>query len=235
MKWWQKLLLIISCIVVLVISTVTIMGYYEYRDAVRSHPLNEKITEIRNHSHYTAYEEIDSDLLNATIAVEDRRFYHHGGMDFLATTRAILGNILGFNKSGGSTITQQLAKNMYFGYEPSITRKVAELFVAQDLERELTKEEILTLYVNIINYGDNYMGIYAASYGYFGVAPSQLTLAQASLLAGLPQSPANYQLSDHYDSAKIRQEQVLSAMVKAGYITEAEKTEALAESVGLLP
>ena len=75
------------------------------------------------------------------------------------------------------------------------------------------------------------MGVYEAAYGYFGVAPSQLTLAQASMLAGLPQSPANYQLSDHYENAKVRQEQVLTAMVKAGYINEREKEAALSENV----
>lgn len=231
MKWWQKLLLLLSCVIILVISAITIMGYRQYQEAICRVPLKEKIEEIRNRPNFTDYEDISKNLINATIAVEDRRFYHHGGVDYLATTRAILGNLIGQNKSGGSTITQQLGKNLYFGYEPSLIRKVAELFVAEDLERTLTKEEILTLYVNVINYGDNHMGIYDAAYGYFGIAPSQLSLAQASMLAGLPQSPANYQLSDHYDNAKKRQEQVLSAMVKAGYIDEEEKSAALSESI----
>lgn len=231
MKWWQKLLVILSCVVILIISIITIMGYHQYQAAVRTIALEDKIHEIRNQPHFTDIDEISDDLLNATIAIEDRRFYRHGGVDILATCRAMLGNIFGFNKSGGSTITQQLGKNMYFGYEPSLTRKVAELFVARDLEQGLTKDEILTIYVNIINYGDNHMGIYEAAYGYFGVAPSQLTLAQASMLAGLPQSPANYQLSDHYENAKVRQEQVLTAMVKAGYINEREKEAALSENV----
>lgn len=225
------MLLLSACVVVLAIGVVTMMGYHQYREAVGSMSLTEKIEEIQSRPHYTAYEDISEHLLHATIAIEDRRFYQHSGLDYLATTRALLGNIVGGNPSGGSTITQQLGKNMYFGYEPSVIRKVAELFVAKDLEHHLDKSEILTLYVNIINYGDHHMGIYEAAYGYFGVAPSQLTLAQASMLAGLPQSPANYQLSDHYDRAKIRQEQVLSAMVKAGYINEQEMAEALSEPV----
>lgn len=235
MKQWQKILLIITGVAIMVISTVTFLGYRQYRAAIRTQSLDEKIAEIQNNANFIPGEAIDAKLFNATVAIEDRRFYHHGAIDFFATSRALLGNIFGFNQSGGSTITQQLAKNMYFGYEPSILRKVAEMFVARDLEEVLTKDEILTLYVNMINYGDNHMGIKEAAYGYFGIAPAQLTLAQASLLAGLPQSPANYQLSDHGENALLRQKQVLSAMVKAGYINEAEATAASEEAKALLP
>ena len=126
-------------------------------------------------------------------------------------------------RGGGSTITQQLAKNMYYTYQPSYLRKVSEIFTAYDLEKELSKKEILELYVNVINYGDNHIGIREASEGYFHKKPKDLTLDEATLLAGLPQSPANYQLSNHEDVARRRQIQVLNAMVRESMINEDEK------------
>ena len=139
--------------------------------------------------------------------------------------RALYQNVLaGQIRGGGSTITQQLAKNMYYTYQPSYLRKVSEIFTAYDLEKELSKKEILELYVNVINYGDNYIGIKAASEGYFHKKPKDLTLDEATLLAGLPQSPANYQLSNHESAARKRQVQVLDAMIRENMIDEQQKT-----------
>ena len=128
---------------------------------------------------------------------------------------------------GGSTITQQLAKNLYFDYQPSYLRKVSEIFVAYDLEKKLRKKEILELYVNVINYGDNHIGIYEAAHGYFHKEPSELTIDEATLLAGLPQSPSNYQLSNHYKEARLRQKQVLEAMVDTDVLTSHEMQQLL--------
>ena len=171
--------------------------------------------------HYVVKENINPDLFKATVAIEDRRFYEHNGIELRSIVRAAIGNVLSDGiKGGGSTITQQLAKNMYFGYTPSYIRKVSEVFLAHDLERMLTKDEILELYVNIINYGANQMGIYNATTYYFDKTPDEITLNEATILAGIPQSPANYQLTTNYDQALQRQQQVLSAMVEEEMISQ---------------
>ena len=145
-------------------------------------------------------------------------------MDLAGVTRAVLSNLLGIGEpSGGSTISQQLCKNLYsLFYDQSLTRKITEAFLTYELEGICTKDEILELYVNVINYGDGYAGIREASIGYFGKEPSQLTLDEASLLAGIPQSPANFQLSDHMENARAKQEVVLEAMVREEKITQEE-------------
>ena len=230
MKIIKRVLLILALLFVFVIGALGIAGYMEYRDALEEMPLSEKIEEIRKQPDYVTYDEIAPYLLDATVSVEDKRFYTHGGIDYLATARAIASNVF-YNGivSGGSTITQQLAKNLYFGYEPSVVRKAAEIFMAKDLEEHYTKEEILELYVNVINYGDNHIGIKQAAEGYFQIAPSALNLDQASLLAGIPQSPSNYQLSNHETVARKRQKVVLEAMLRDEKITEQQYEEMIAK------
>lgn len=230
MKHWKKLAITVILLVISVIAVPTYLGYRQYQAAINETPLQEKVENIKAQDNYVSYEHISPYLINATIAVEDHRFFDHHGFDALATARALVNNLTGNGmKAGGSTITQQLAKNMYFAYEPSFIRKIAELYVVFHLEHQYSKTEILALYLNIINYGDNHIGINEAANGYFGVEPEELNLAQASMLAGLPQSPANYQLSDHYENAKARQKQVLEAMVKRKMISEEQMQEALAE------
>lgn len=223
MKIIKKLILWCFLLLIMAGGVVTFFGSRQYKDAVGEISIADKVAEIQTSSTYVPYEKISPSLLQATVAIEDHRFYTHHGIDYIATARALLTNI--FQQEivgGGSTITQQLAKNMYFGYHTSLIRKISELFVAHDLESQYTKEEILTLYVNIINYGDNHMGIKEASEGYFHTTADNLTLEQASLLAGLPQSPANYQLSNHYEQALLRQQQVLKAMVREDMITQTQ-------------
>lgn len=223
MKVLKRAILVILGLGIAVIAFMTYLGYQQYQSAIEQVSIKEKVAEIREQEHFVAYEDISPELLKATVAIEDHRFFEHRGFDYIATTRALLSNLVNSDiVGGGSTITQQLAKNMYFGYQPSFVRKIAELFVAHELERMYSKEEILTLYVNIINYGDNHIGILEAANGYFNVSPSELTLNQASLLAGLPQSPSNLQLSNHYAEALIRQQTVLKAMVKEEMITETQ-------------
>ena len=187
------------------------MGYIEYQLAIQEVSIDEKISEIMREPDFVHYDDISPILLEATVAVEDKRFYDHHGIDVMAYARIFYylikdGNI----NSGGSTITQQLAKNLYFSFEPSLTRKVAELFVANRIEKTYDKETILSVYLNIINYGDNQFGIAKASEHYFEKKPSELSFDEATLLAGIPQSPTNYQLSNHLDSARLRQKAVLA-------------------------
>ena len=226
MKIIKKLILCFLLLVVLGVGVVTFLGYQQYKEVTDKISVQMKIAEIKQQETYVPYSEINPQLLQATIAVEDQRFYEHHGIDYIATIRALLTNV--FQQEivgGGSTITQQLAKNMYFGYHTSLIRKVSELFVVHDLESQYNKDDILSFYLNIINYGDHHIGITEASAGYFNTKPDALTLDQASLLAGLPQSPANYQLSNHYEQALLRQQQVLKAMVREDMITQEQMDE----------
>ncbi len=227
MKRWKRLIVYIAVSIALCIILLVYKGYRQYKDAIFNMPISDRIHEIETREDFVPYDQLPNDLVQATLAIEDHRFFDHHGIDYIATTRALLQNIMGFQRSGGSTITQQLAKNLYFDYEPSITRKIAEVFVAHDLERMYSKEQLFSYYVNIINYGDGYFGISAAADGYFHVTSEQLNLNQCTLLAGLPQSPANYQLSNHFDRALKRQKQVLQAMVDQEMISLKEMNQIL--------
>lgn len=203
-------MMILLCVYV---SSTIIDGYGKYKDVTSSISLDDKVNEIKSDKDYTPIGKIDKDFLDGIVSVEDHRFYKHGSLDFISIIRATINNVAeGEIVQGGSTITQQLAKNLYLNGDKKLSRKVAEAFLAHDIEKNYSKDEILEMYVNIINYGDNHIGIKEASEGYFGVDPSNLDLDQASLLAGLPQSPNGYDLTDHYNRAINRQKIVLEAM-----------------------
>ena len=231
MKRFKVFIKLIAITILLGIILIFAFGYGNYVKVSNKISVEEKVGIIQQTQSYTRIENISPYLIQATISIEDHRFYEHHGIDFVSLLRAFINNL--FSKGivgGGSTITQQLAKNMFYSYNASYIRKISEMFSAIDLEKKLDKNEILELYVNIINYGDNHMGIYEASMGYFDKVPSDLTLAEASLLAGIPQSPANFQLSNHLEDAKIRQKAVLEAMVRDGWITQSEMETVLRES-----
>jgi len=157
------------------------------------------------------------------VAVEDRRFYKHNGFDIIGTTRAIYNDIKANELlEGGSTISQQLAKNLYFPKDNTLQRKIAEIFMALKIEKEYEKEEVLEFYVNGIYYGSGYYSIYDASVGYFGKAPKDMTDYECTLLVGIPNAPSIYSLNVRPDLAKQRQEKVVQCMVEVKYITENE-------------
>ena len=163
------------------------------------------------------------------LSVEDHRFYNHPGIDMIAIGRAVFNDIrAGAFVEGGSTVTQQLAKNMYFTQEKELQRKVAEVFVAFDLEQNYSKNEILELYVNTIYYGNGYYCVKDASEGYFGKAPNDMTDYESTLLAGIPNAPSKYAPTVSPELAQKRQEQVLARLVKCGYFTEERALETLA-------
>ena len=171
--------------------------------------------------------------MNAVVAVEDKRFFTHPGIDFLAVGRALLHDIqAGRYVEGGSTITQQLAKNLYFSQEKQLTRKIAEVFVALDLEKSYSKDEIFELYVNSIYFGDGYYGIGSASLGYFELEPSKMNDYESTLLAGVPNAPSRYAPSKYLDRAEKRQLQVLRRMEACGYYSR-EEAETVAETAAL--
>ena len=173
---------------------------------------------------YVGYDELSPNLVHALIATEDVRFAKHSGIDMRAFLRAVVkrGIFMQKNAGGGSTITQQLAKNLYFTQERSFIRKAAEVFMAFRLEQTYSKDEILELYVNSIYFGDGYYCVRDASAGYFGKEPADMTDDEATLLAGIPNAPSVYSLTANPDLAAQRQQYVLQQMVKYGYLGEEE-------------
>ena len=214
-------LAIITCGIVL--GIMVYQGYELYKDTLSKTSIEKKVDEIRSKSDYITIDNINKDFQNAIIAIEDHRFESHGAVDFISIGRAIFRNIVNWNFSeGGSTITQQLAKNTFFTQERNITRKVAEIFAAFDLEEKYSKDEILEMYVNTIYFGDGYYGINAASHGYFNKKPIELSFDEATLLAGIPNAPSIYSLSNNPDLVKQRQKYVINSMIEYGFITEEE-------------
>ena len=198
-------------------------GYVMYRNAIEAQPLDELVEEIRDRDTYTTFDELPSTYVDAVISVEDHRFYRHSGLDYIAIARAVFNDIKAMAYvEGGSTIPQQLAKNLYFTQEKELTRKAAEVFMAFELERNYSKEEILELYVNSIYFGDGYYDVASASEGYFGKTPEELNDYEATLLAGVPNAPSVYAPTKNPDKAEQRRLQVVNRMIACGYITVAE-------------
>lgn len=171
-------------------------------------------------------ENISPYLINATIAIEDKNFYKHQGFDYLRIAKSLYINIVnGKTLQGASTITQQYAKNLFLEFDKTWERKLKEAWLTIRLESQYSKNEILEGYLNTINYGGVY-GIENASYYYFNKSSSDLTLAEATTLAGIPKSPSNYSPILNYNNSKNRQKLVLQAMVNNNFITENEMNEA---------
>lgn len=169
-------------------------------------------------------------LPKAFLAAEDATFYQHEGVDPSAILRAMFKNLQqGGRKQGGSTITQQIIKRLLLSSEKSYNRKVKEAILAYRLEKYLTKDEILTIYLNQIYLGSRAYGVEAAARTYFGVHVGDLTIAQSALLAGLPQAPSRYSPFRDFESAKARQKYVLGRMLAQNWITQAQHDAAVAE------
>ena len=224
-----KIMALLFIVAMIAIGALFYTGYQVYKDAIAAKPLEQAVNEVMMQDDYVPYEQISKNFTNAVVAIEDHRFWFRDGVDYIAIGRAFVVNMLsGSISEGGSTITQQVAKNLYFNNQASITRKVAEIFFVNDLESRYSKPEILSLYVNIIYYGDGYYGIKQAANGYYDKEPSQLDLYESAMLAGLPQAPSIYQLSSGLEKAQKRQLQVLNAMVLYDFITQQQMDEALA-------
>ena len=225
-KFLAIIFLIIICLSIYIIKS----GYDIYKYAIASMPISKKVDEVSSSDSYVTLDNIPKTYQEATILIEDKRFYSHQGVDIISIGRAIIKDISTLSLAeGGSTITQQVAKNLYLTQEKKFTRKVAEVFLATKLEKELSKEKILELYLNIIYYGDGYYGIQNASYGYFGKAPSSLNLNEHTILVGLPNAPSIYQLSNNSNLTKKRQEIVIKTMANAGQLTEDQINEIKSE------
>ena len=168
------------------------------------------------------FDEIPQQLIDALLATEDDRFYFHFGVDPIGMARAVLGKLTGNDKGGASTITMQVARNFFLTREITYTRKIREIFLSFHIESLLTKNEILTLYINKIPLGHRAFGFGAAAQVYYGKELNQLSLEQIAVLAGLPKAPSTYNPISRPDRAKIRRTTVLHRMFVSGYITEQE-------------
>ncbi|MGJ7545175.1 penicillin-binding protein 1A [Variovorax sp. LT1R16] len=172
-------------------------------------------------------------LKDAVLAVEDARFYEHGGIDAKGIARAVLSNLRHGTRQGASTITQQVARNVYLSSEQTYSRKVSEALLAFRLERQLSKDQILEIYLNQIYLGQRSYGFAAASEAYFGKPLKDITIAEAAMLAGLPKAPRSANPMSNPRRARTRQLHVLARMQETGAITAAQATEAAAEPLQL--
>lgn len=232
-KFIKRLLLLVIIAIIAVAGVFIYQGYQLYEEAINETSISEKIEEIKNEkTNYIEYENLPEDYINAIVAVEDRRFFEHNGVDIISIARAIIKDIQTMSLAeGGSTITQQLAKNTYFTQRKELTRKIAEVFMAFEYEKACTKEEILELYVNTIYFGDGYYCVYDAAQGYFEKEPKDMNLYESTLLAGIPNAPSVYAPTKNPELAKQRQAQVLSKMVKYKYLTQEEADKILSEDM----
>ena len=216
----KKILNIIKTIIALVLlAMICVVGYviYDcnklYKEAVEKTSIKDMVDSIKQDENYLDYKEIPELFVDAIIAVEDHRFYIHNGFDIVSFTRAMVTNVQEKSLAqGGSTLTQQLAKNMYFSFEKKFSRKIAELIVAFELEKQYEKEEIIALYINTVYFGDGYYGLKEAAEGYFDKTVDELTEDEITLLAGLPKAPSLYALSKNEDLARKRQEVVIECL-----------------------
>ncbi len=186
-------------------------------------------TIYNNFGRYVNYEDISSPLIEAFVALEDKRFFRHNGIDYYRTAGAVVHNLqAGKIKEGGSTITQQLAKNTQLTGERTVKRKIKELRLAREIEKNYSKEQILEMYLNAIYFGNGIYGIDSACRHYFGKAPAEIEVPEAAYIAGIVKNPSKYAPSEGNSFAKERQKLVLSLLLEQKYISESAYTDALA-------
>ncbi len=184
---------------------------------------------------YTPYEEIPPELICAFVSIEDKRFWKHSGVDMFRTARAGVGFLTGRTSFGGSTITQQLIKNLTGNDSHTVRRKLTEIFQAMDLERQTDKTRILEAYLNVINLADGCFGVGAAAKRYFSKPVSELTLAECASIAAITNNPARYNPLTHPENNRARRDLILREMASQGYITEAQREAAAADELMLTP
>lgn len=227
-KLLKRLFLIVFVLIFSTFSYEIYTGYEMYETAINNTPVDKMVIEIREKENYTSLKEMPPLYKDAVVAVEDHRFYEHGGFDISATTKALINDIKAKSfVEGGSTITQQLAKNTYFTQEKKLERKIAELFMAFKLESELEKDEILELYLNTSYFGEGCYTVAEASDMYFDKDPSEMDEYESTLLAGIPNAPSVYAPTRNADLAKQRQRQVLDKMIEHGKISRESGDEIL--------
>ena len=221
MKLFRKIILILFILLLVAFSIIFFIGFSAYSSALKEKPLFDRVKEVTSKENFVKFDDMSELYRNAVIAVEDHRYYDHGPVDYIAIARAIFTNIKnGELQEGGSTITQQVAKNIVFSQDQNWVRKLGEIFASFDLEKNYSKNQIFEIYVNSAYFGDGYYGIYDASQGYYEKNPKDLDLSEASMLAGVPNAPSVYSPTVNPDLAKKRQKHVIEKMKEYGYISE---------------
>lgn len=236
-KLIKAILLLLLSTGIIVLSWFGFSGYEKYITAVEDKPFAQVVEEIEGRDTYVSYDQLPEMYIKAVISIEDKRFETHPGIDPIGIARALWTDISTMSfKEGGSTITQQLMKNLYFDQAKHIDRKFAEIFAALAFERTYDKETIFTLYANTSYFGNNCYGIGEAAQGYFGKTPEQLTDAEAILLAGLPQAPSLYDPTINRELCLRRMNQVLQSMEEDGILRtqDIEQIQEEAQSFFLL-
>lgn len=224
MKFIRRLLLLVLIVLIVFCGVAYVNGNKLYTETIAKESLEQKIKSVKADKNFVSINNVPKYYTNAIVAVEDHRFYKHGAVDIISIGRAIVSNIKQKDfKEGGSTITQQTAKNLYFISEnDAISRKVAEVLVGIDLEKKYSKDEILELYFNTIYFGDGYYGIKEACNGYLNKEPKDMTLSEATMLAGVPNAPSAYAPTANIELTQSRQKKVISSMIEYGYLTQEE-------------
>lgn len=209
--------LVIALVAVIAMCALTVWrGYGMYREALADRPISQTVEELRATDTYTELDELPQTYLDAVVAVEDHRFYEHGGVDPIAICRAAFNDLRTLSlREGGSTITQQVAKNLFFTQDKHFERKVAEVFMAFDLEARYSKREILELYVNSSYFGSGHTGIGQAAPGYLGCDPSDMSDYECALMAGFPNAPELFAADPQ--AADSRARVVVQQMEKYGF------------------
>ena len=231
MKVIKKVIFIGILVAVSITLLVIGNGYNMYKGALEQMPLSKKVASIIEKENYSKIDEIPQIYKDAVISVEDHRFYKHNGVDIIAIGRAFINDIKAIDfVEGGSTITQQLAKNIYFTQEKKITRKIAEVFMAFEIEKEYDKNQILELYLNTSYFGDGYYTVKEACKGYFNKELKEMTDYECILLAGIPNAPSVYAPTKNPELAIQRQKQVMNKMVEYEYLTQEEANKILEQN-----
>ncbi|MDM7461646.1 MAG: PBP1A family penicillin-binding protein [bacterium] len=253
-RWWKRLLAyLMLLLLIILLGGMTFAGvlYYQVAQMMPSVSVIENYQPREASFIYSAdgvllariaeeyrepatLKEIPKHLINATIAKEDRRFWQHSGVDWRGTARALWVNLTeGDIRQGGSTLTQQLARNVFLTQQRTVSRKMQEIILAQEMERRLTKERILELYLNQVYYGNGAYGVKAAARVYFNKPLERLTLAECALLAALPQRPSGHDPFSNPDEAIFQRNLTLNLMAQEGYITPDQRDAAKAEPLRL--
>ncbi len=224
MKIIRTIFRFLLLIFLLLILNFFYKGVVLYHEVIKEDTIEDTIKSIREKDSFILVDEVNPMFLDAIISVEDHRFYEHAGFDIISFSKAVIRDVKERRfASGGSTITQQVSKNLFFSFEKKISRKVAEYIVAKTIESSYEKEEILALYINIIYYGLGSYGINDAANIYFDKMPNELTDLESIILAGLPKAPSVY--SSDRELIYKRTLDVLNAMEKYKKINNEQKNK----------
>ncbi len=230
-KVFKRILIILGALIgvmLIIVGVFAVRGAVMWNEAETAEPIDGLVQKLRAEDNYTVYTDLPEFYINAVISTEDRKFETHCGINIKSIIRALLVDIKNLSfEQGGSTITQQLAKNLWFTQEKKVERKFAEVYAAFALEKALSKDEIFELYANTIYFGSGYYGITDAAMGYFGKTPSELTDYECAMLAGLPNAPSAYSPDASPELAKQRLSIVIESMKQTGKLTPESASEIL--------